>query len=466
MSKVRNIEVLIITREHSANPTSLPVYQEYLTGALSVQGQVNLAGTVAYSSWEANGTHPDFPSLEVRRYPTILFIDDATGKTLIRIEGNSISAGNVAKAMLLVNGWERDDSSGQYLNAEGEELRRGGDGVFSILPGEGENFGIPPIDLPNSWWWIVAGLGAYFTAGARNQTQQVLMGAGTLYAVSRAARPSGSLGRIDPPGMGKITDTMPIKPGSRVDRYWDTELEVDLKNVGNRKTWIKKLQPSAITSAYNLHSVEFGNWVNQQERLNALNGIAVSLGDLAKVLNVTQKKLGFGKRLAIAYGARGRGGNAAATYHPSYHLINLTKTAGEGSLAHEYGHAIDYHAGRKLGFPPSGGDSTTKQILERSGGSIPELFEKVFEALYWDDNGRPTDFQEAIKGYPKYWQQRNEVWARTFEAWVNLRLKDLKLKNEFLAKSSAYKYEVYPTPKLLRKAEPYIRKIVTKVIGR
>lgn len=470
MPKVRNIEVMVITRQHSSQPTTLPVYQTYIKGALSVQNSVNLAGAVSYSSLEANGTHPDFPQLQVRTYPTLLFIDDATGKTLIRIEGSNITTNNVALALQNISGWEHEDSTGKYLDDNGEVVSPGGNGVLSILPGEGGfNFGLPPIQLPKALWWILTGVGAYYTAGQKNKNQQMLIGAGTAYAASKALLPSsGGLGRIAPPGMGKITDLqVPIKPGSRVDQYWAGKLKIDLSLFGNRKSqWLRKLKPSVITSHFKLHSVEFGNWVNQQERHQSLYGIAISLADLAKVANIPQGRIGFGKRLAIAYGARGRGGSAMATYHPGQHLINLTKTNGEGSLAHEYGHAIDYHASSKLGFAPSGGSSVAMQPQDRKGGAIPALFEKVFEALFWDEKGQPTDFQMHIKSMPKYWKQRNEVWARLFEAWVSLRLKDLKLKNEFLAESAAYKSKVYPRPELIRKAEPYIRQIITKVIGR
>jgi hypothetical protein len=467
MPAVKNIEMVLITKEHSDNPTSLPVYQAYLEGALSVQQSVNLAGTASYVSLEQNGNHPDFTSLQVRTYPTILFVDDATGTTLVRIEGSRITPNAVAAALLEIDGWERDEV-GNYLDADGKKIAPGGNGVFSVLPGnDGLNFGLRPLQLPKALWWILTGVGVYYTAGARNQAQKYLIGGVTVYAASKALAPSGSLGQIAPPSLGKLTDLqVPIKPGSRVDDYWNGRISIDLSLFGNRETqWLKKLDVSGITSHFKLHSAEFGNWVNQAERYQALYGVAVSLADLAKVLNVPQNRLGFGKSLAIAYGARGKGGRAMATYHPSIHLINLTKTAGEGALAHEYGHAIDFQAAKKLGFPPSGGRSTSKRIEQRKGGSLPALFEKVFEALYWDD-GQPTDFYESIIDMPAYWQYRAEVWARLFEAWVSMRLDELGIKNEFLVGPAFYKAKEYPRPALIRKAEPYIRQIITKVIGR
>lgn len=54
-------------------------------------------------------------------------------------------------------------------------------------------------------------------------------------------------------------------------------------------------------------------------------------------------------RLAIAFGSRGKG-NALAHYEPSRAVINLTKMKGAGSLAHEFGHALDDMLGQRLGL--------------------------------------------------------------------------------------------------------------------
>lgn len=54
-------------------------------------------------------------------------------------------------------------------------------------------------------------------------------------------------------------------------------------------------------------------------------------------------------RLGIAFGARGRG-RALAHYESALHVINLTKLKGAGSLAHEWGHALDAYLGTHLDF--------------------------------------------------------------------------------------------------------------------
>ena len=52
--------------------------------------------------------------------------------------------------------------------------------------------------------------------------------------------------------------------------------------------------------------------------------------------------------LAIAFGARGSG-SALAHFEPARNVINLTKLKGAGSLAHEWGHALDFFLGMNCG---------------------------------------------------------------------------------------------------------------------
>jgi hypothetical protein len=45
----------------------------------------------------------------------------------------------------------------------------------------------------------------------------------------------------------------------------------------------------------------------------------------------------------MAVGAQGKGGRTAAHYIPKLNEINLTKTKGDGSLGHEWQHALDWN---------------------------------------------------------------------------------------------------------------------------
>ena len=98
---------------------------------------------------------------------------------------------------------------------------------------------------------------------------------------------------------------------------------------------------------------EFGNWNTQGDRQACLNYSYDAFCDLASVLRVPFDFISLGgykdKKLAIAFGARGKG-SALAHYEPANVVINLTKLKGAGCLAHEWGHALDDYIGIKCGY--------------------------------------------------------------------------------------------------------------------
>lgn len=96
---------------------------------------------------------------------------------------------------------------------------------------------------------------------------------------------------------------------------------------------------------FGFRGVEFGNWVAGDERQKVINLAYDAMHDLARVLNLSPKALSLDGKLAIAFGARGRGGKAAAHYEPDRVVINMTKLVGAGSLAHEWAHAVDHYLG-------------------------------------------------------------------------------------------------------------------------
>lgn len=98
--------------------------------------------------------------------------------------------------------------------------------------------------------------------------------------------------------------------------------------------------------AFGLRGGQFGNWVkqgaNSKDRQGMLNDAYDAFMDLAGVLNIPSEAIGLGGKLGMSFGARGKG-SAMAHYEPSQVVINLTKTKGAGTLAHEWFHALDHH---------------------------------------------------------------------------------------------------------------------------
>jgi hypothetical protein len=106
--------------------------------------------------------------------------------------------------------------------------------------------------------------------------------------------------------------------------------------------------------AFGFRGVEFGNWMRdggtESERQEVLNHAFDGLHDLAALLDIPPKAISLNGDLALAFGARGHGlTGAKAHYERDYAVINLTKMAGAGSLAHEWFHALDHYLGRQDG---------------------------------------------------------------------------------------------------------------------
>ncbi|ENR7430878.1 hypothetical protein ACEWWX_004805, partial [Salmonella enterica] len=108
------------------------------------------------------------------------------------------------------------------------------------------------------------------------------------------------------------------------------------------------ITPEAFSDAFGFRGVQFGNYVEGPRRQSDLNRAYDSLMDMADVLKVPAKALSLNGRLGLAFGARGKGGknSAAAHYEPGQVAINLTKSNGAGSLAHEWFHALDNYFGQ------------------------------------------------------------------------------------------------------------------------
>jgi hypothetical protein len=187
--------------------------------------------------------------------------------------------------------------------------------------------------------------------------------------------------------------------------------------------------PESFMEVFRPYGVEFGNW--QTDRAACLNQAHDALLDLAGVIRLDAAAVTFGGRLALAFGARGRG-RAAAHYEPSRRVINLTKTQGAGCLAHEWFHAWDHVQGEAAGL---GGFAS--QCL---AGDVREALRSLPTAL----KNRSIEADRTRSG--RYWSLPEEVMARAFEAWVRSQVENDYLANIVPAAAFACGPSRYPYP--------------------
>lgn len=139
---------------------------------------------------------------------------------------------------------------------------------------------------------------------------------------------------------------------------------------------------------------EFGNWLSDNDRQQSLNYGYDALLDLSKALSISPTDISLGGKLSIAFGSRGSG-NALAHYEPDREVINLTKLKGAGSLAHEWGHALDDIMGKHLGL---NGFLTENY---RFSDSSSEVIKDIIETMKYKIAAGPEITEKQVKEYEK-----------------------------------------------------------------
>ena len=200
--------------------------------------------------------------------------------------------------------------------------------------------------------------------------------------------------------------------------------------------------------------LSFGDWVNQAERAARLNAVYDSFYDLADLSGINPVMLGLGQQLKLAIGAQGRGGKTAAWFIPGANEINLTKTNGDGTVAHEWHHGLDYNLRKnsRHGADLMDGmvnvlrtfrdasrvDSVLRAVLSEAseGGSgnrnVPPK-QAFFNAIKSDKYGRQAELYDRLASQTKfyraardmdsgsdtaYWAKPTELLSRAFEAML------------------------------------------------
>lgn len=290
-------------------------------------------------------------------------------------------------------------------------------------------------------------------------------------------------------GLGKVVDHGKVAPRGKSDIYWKKHgVDVVFKpNDAKVRTGIKIPDSYEysniffIKEYYKLSGIEMGNWLSQQDRINYLSGLGIALFDLHKALKFTPEQISIKSKLSIAFGARGRG-KAMAHFEPGSFAINLTRYSrpkevgrrpknfnrvdliltdgGVGAFAHEYGHALDYFGGLHVEkgdyFSLSRDDNTdprpNQALLKKN--TLRGLMEKLLFKILWKSPNTRSNYYARLVGFTKkkYYLQRNEIFARAFEVYVQYKLNKNKYKNVFL-NSSKYAPSIYLTLKEMESVE-------------
>lgn len=209
--------------------------------------------------------------------------------------------------------------------------------------------------------------------------------------------------------------------------------EFNRERIGKDHRNGKDVTPDMFENSFGFRGVEFGNWVNNDERQDNLNRAYDALYDLANILNIPTRAISLNGELGLGFGSRGHGGKNApsAHYEPSKVVINLTKKNGAGSLAHEWWHAFDNYISRVKG-KKTGYITEDTAFNDKIRKELAESFKKIVDSI--NETKLKERSIELDKSRSKdYWSTTIEMAARSFENYIIDKLNDMGANNDYLA---------------------------------
>lgn len=229
----------------------------------------------------------------------------------------------------------------------------------------------------------------------------------------------------------------------------DVMLEVSSERVGEDYRNGKNVDNAMLMETFGVNGITYGNWVSGPERQAKLNATHDAFLDLANLLGIPPRAISLNGSLGFQFGASGTGGHAAH-YRRDDVSINLTRKKGDGTLAHEWWHALDHyfmraHAGMDMEM---GSDHARSRITPGSarrvetGGirydyqhSTPGMNEdagRVFAELVHAIKRSKYADRSAAMGR-KYWGSNVEMTARAFQAYIVRKARNAGILNEYLS---------------------------------
>ena len=171
---------------------------------------------------------------------------------------------------------------------------------------------------------------------------------------------------------------------------------------------------------------EFGNWLNENDRQQSLNYGYDALLDLSKALSISPTDISLDGKLSIAFGSRGSG-DALAHYEPTREVINLTKMRGAGSLAHEWGHALDDIIGKQLGY--SGFLTNNFRYSDSTSETIKNVVDAMKYKTVCNEESMKKQNEEYLKRVTRMKNLVNSLFPSEHLNEKQMELKDILIQN-------------------------------------
>ncbi len=188
-----------------------------------------------------------------------------------------------------------------------------------------------------------------------------------------------------------------------------------IKRTNGREVKDSDITVDAIKNKYGFKSVQFGHYVKDVEAKEHVRHFIESMNDLEDAIGIDIKKMNQLSGLSIAFGARGSAGSLAH-YEPMAKIINLTKTNGDGTIAHEIFHNFDHLLGGMK-------EGTTKEkvYLSQQGkenqSKTSQAMQEVLEVIKKGDNSvkvefKPNEHQYTYKSIQQNCENKGYEFAK------------------------------------------------------
>lgn len=265
---------------------------------------------------------------------------------------------------------------------------------------------------------------------------------------------------------GESITTIFEKEKKDKQRFNPSEAYVNIaeRNGPNTNLKTEKQQEKYLMQDAKIRGLQWGNSVTDDERKHHLQKASEAMKDLVDILDLPSEMVSFNGRLGFAIGARGRA-RALAHYEPDKQIINLTRKGGVGSLAHEWGHFFDATllAATKdkkvsLNFASTYQAYNASEDQKEIWESISKLRSEMKEWI-WNKLSKSEKFRRLSPLSQKYWASTHEVFARSFERYVQNELHSKDRENTYLVGIRKEGHPFWPDKEDIKKMKPHFDKL-------
>lgn len=194
-----------------------------------------------------------------------------------------------------------------------------------------------------------------------------------------------------------------------------------------REVTEEEINPENMHTELGYNAVVFGNYMDNLSSREHVKFFVGAMKDLEDVLGINLKNINQQGRVNIAFGAFG-GGSSHINYKPLKTLINITKSRGDGSVAHEWGNFLNHF----LGGARTDVTSIKEAFATESIAKEPAIRKPLKAIITEITNPANKWYKNSSALKSGLFKKPHEMFARAFESFVQDELQNREMYNNYL----------------------------------